>query len=121
MKFLSNETVTLKKSKLTIGMWLTFVLGALMVYCVNKVSREKKYDNAKQVIHDTVIIEKRNSHPMIDESKLQGLLIQYYKSGWMDASNGIIDLNNSMRFDDKNLSILRNKDWRRIEKEVKSK
>lgn len=55
-----------------------------------------------------------------NDSVVKVLLIQYYKSGWMDASNGLIDLSNSGIFDNSHVEKIRFIDWRKIESKINS-
>jgi hypothetical protein len=70
------------------------------------------------VIHDTIATER--PVPMM-EATLKTLLIQYYKAGWMDASNGVIDLSNAGKFDNRNIERIKKSDWRRMENQINSR
>lgn len=82
--------------------------------------KQEKCDPIKIVIHDTVTVTKRDGGAFMDKT-IKILLIQYYKAGWMDAYNGIIDLNNNNTLTDYRVRKIRDEDWRAIEKEVISK
>ena len=56
-----------------------------------------------------------------NDAQTKTLLIQYYKAGWMAASNGIIDLYNAGRFTDGNIAKIKFNDWRQIENLVNSR
>lgn len=66
--------------------------------------------------HDTVVIEN-----LANESAVKELLIEYYKAGWMQGSNAIIDLHNDNTLSDKTIKSIRWIDWRKIENQVRSK
>lgn len=57
----------------------------------------------------------------ITDSTLKVLLIQYYKAGWMDGSNGVIDLHNANTLTEKSLSRKQKTDWRKMEYQINSK
>ena len=82
--------------------------------------RDKKSTTTPIVIHDTITVEKHDGGKMV-EGTVKQLLIQYYKAGWMDGSNGLIDLSNAGRLDLPNIEKIKYTDWRKIEFDVNSK
>lgn len=121
MNWLSNEEVKIPHLRLTVGMFLMLLVGVFLGCQISYKSKKTAEPTIKTVVvHDTTIVEKHDGGASL-KGTITTLLIQYYKAGLMDASNGIIDLNNAGRFDNKNVDKIKYKDWRKMENEVMSK
>ncbi len=55
------------------------------------------------------------------EETTKSLLNQYYKAGWLDARNEIIDLYNKGKFTDNNIERVMKKHWRKMESEIENR
>lgn len=103
---------------LVIGI-VVFVVTIHFLHTIYKKGREeyapeKVKTDSVRIIHDTVVSG-------VLESGLQKLLINYYKAGWMDASNELSDLYNEGRLNNVEVEKKRQAFWRKIEKEVTTK
>lgn len=70
-------------------------------------------------IHDTVRVDAEIKTIM--DSTVEPLLITYFKAGWMQAQNGLIDLHNAGKFNDREVEKLRWNEWAKMESEIKNK
>ena len=94
------------------------LLLALLIIGLVGCGNKKTGNPLPIVIHDTVRIETPNIRLAQMEGTIKILLVQYYKAGWMDASNGLINLSNQDNFDSKNIEKIKHTDWRKIEADV---
>jgi hypothetical protein len=101
-----------------------FIVTAIGVISIST-QNEPKVITETVVIHDTIPVQKPHIRNAVFDAALDStvktLLIQYYKAGWMDGSDGVIGLHNADKFTDNQVLRLRNKDWRKMELQVNSK
>lgn len=88
----------------------------------NGVGTIRKLEEVKKKLDAAIVLQEKTKNNFDSLTKtVSVLLFQYYKAGWMDASNGCIDLHNRERFTDYNLSKLRFSDWCKMENLLNSK
>lgn len=123
MKCLSNEEVKMPHIRLTFGMVIMFLIGCFSGATITVIKTHKPPEiiTKEITVHDTTYIVKPNEVTPIADAAIKVLLIDYYKSGWMDASNGLIDLYNDDNLSDEFVGKLKHKDWRKMENQVNSK
>lgn len=60
----------------------------------------------EKIVHDTIRVQ---APAVLDPTLIEPLLIQYYKQGWMNATNNLIDLYNEGDFTDHRVASERRK------------
>lgn len=96
---------------------------SILIFCLygcgEPYPKEKLPEIKTVFVHDTILV------PSIDRTgiteTIKKLLNDYYKAGWMDAQNSLIDLHNSERFNENHIDKNRFTHWRKMEVEINNK
>ena|SRR5688572_10153013 len=110
---------------ITVMAGMIFLIGSQLVESCNQQKANKepkliasaKADDTRSVPTLQEVFDDVNKL----EIQTKALLNQYYKAGWLDARNEIIDLYNKGKFTDNNIERVMKKHWRKMEQEIENR